>query len=212
MALEIIRPVRPGILIGLFGLLFGIGWAFYLVLGHESIHMSMVQKIEQRVGQKATMTAPSAEALKANVHIHKDKSLHQHGPVEVTAQTEEPAHHPAVTGGHEHDNPMMALAHARLVRGHLHAMGLGLAAILISIVLALTSAPRIIKTLASISIGLGGFIYPLAWIAMGYRTPLFGAEAAEASVVTIAGPGVLLVLAGIITAIIFLTKDAFSNR
>ncbi len=33
----------------------------------------------------------------------------------------------------EHDNPPMATAHKRPVRGHLHAMGLGLATILISL-------------------------------------------------------------------------------
>ncbi|MBI5467858.1 MAG: hypothetical protein HY891_01890, partial [Deltaproteobacteria bacterium] len=114
-------------------------------------------------------------------------------------------------GGHEHDNPLMGLAHTRLVRGHLHAMGLGLATVLISLVLAFSSASARVKTIASVLTGLGGIIYPFAWIVMGYMTPALGPEAAEASAVFIAGPGVGLVLLGVFTSIGYTLRDVFKR-
>lgn len=106
----------------------------------------------------------------------------------------------------------MELAHKRLVRGHLHAMGLGLVTIAISFILVFTSAADKIKTIAPVLTGLGGLIYPFAWIVMGYRTPSLGPGPAEESVTMIAGPGVALVTLGIFTAGTFLLKDIFSKK
>src|SRR3989304_4922359 len=152
--IEIIKPVRYGLLIGLLGLTFGIGWAFWLVLGHERIH----KNLEERAAEK--------------------KEMHS------LIQLLEPG----------------------------SAMGLGLVTIAISFILAFTSAPEKIKTVASILTGLGGLIYPFAWIVMGYRTPNLGPGGAEASVTVIAGPGVALVALGIFTAGVFLLKDTFSKK
>lgn len=195
---EAIRPVRLGILLGLFGLIFGIGWAFWLVLGHERIHASL----EERA---ATVERANVEAVpsKSQSHVHRGGG-HNQATVKGDMKPEET--HSA------HGKPLMALAHTRLVRGHLHAMGLGLATVVISLIMAQTSAKTWVKTIASISTGLGGLIYPFAWIAMGYRTPSLGIEWAEASVTAIAGPGVALVLLGISIAAAFLIKDMFSNQ
>lgn len=211
-----VKPVRLGILIGLFGLVFGIGWAFWLVVGHERIHQSL--EARAALAEKATEaqmlrdSTLEAQTPKAEGHKHNDGSVHRHEPVEAMAQTqpEEPDHH-QVKGGHEHDNPLMALAHTRLVRGHLHAMGLGLATVLISLVLAFTTAGARLKTIASVLMGLGGIIYPFAWIVMGYMTPSLGPEAAEASAVFIAGPGVGLVLIGVFTSTGYTLRDIFKR-
>ena len=106
----------------------------------------------------------------------------------------------------------MELSHTRLRRGHIHAMGLGTLTILLSLVIAFTSAPDKIKTIVSILTGIGGIIYPLAWIIMGYRTPALGPDAADVSVRFIAGPGIVLVVLGILTTIFFLLKDALTKR
>lgn len=213
--IDVIKPVRYGILIGLFGLVFGIGWAFLLVVGHERIHQSL--EARAALAEKATTEAQmlrdstlEAQTPKAEGHKHNDGSLYRHEPVEAMAQTqpEEPDHHQV---GGQHDNPLMALAHTRLVRGHLHAMGLGLATVLISLVLAFTTASARLKTIASVLMGLGGIIYPFAWIVMGYMTPSLGPEAAEASAVFIAGPGVLLVLIGVFTSIGYILRDIFKR-
>ncbi|MBI5453354.1 MAG: hypothetical protein HY956_01865 [Deltaproteobacteria bacterium] len=205
---EAIRPVRIGVLLGLFGLVFGIGWAIWLVLGHERIHASLEERAAaiERTGVEAAVTGhaePSGQkpVLKTHSHTHGGDG-HNNAAKGDGASAQKGVH----------ENPVMALAHTRLVRGHLHAMGLGLATVVISLIMAHTSAKTWIKTIASISTGLGGLIYPLAWVIMGYRTPSLGIDAAEASVTTIAGPGVALVLLGIAAATAFLLKDMFSNR
>ena len=207
--MDAIRPVRPGILIGLIGILFGISWAFWLVLGHEKIHSSLeasraaVQQPVEEAGR------PAAEnRIKSVKHLHSDGEEHMHVKKEAAAQENPPQH----AHGAGHDDALMELAHTRLMRGHLHAMGLGLGAIIISLVLSFTSAQAWIKTAASVSAGIGGLIYPLAWIFMGYRTPSLGPELAEASVTLITGPGVALFVAGVLAAVFFILKDILIKR
>ncbi|MBI3399298.1 MAG: hypothetical protein HY026_08755 [Deltaproteobacteria bacterium] len=245
--IEIIKPVRYGILISLLGLVFGIGWAFWLVLGHERIHKSLeeraakgqnshglIQLLESNTAQahenKTSKTEQnehshrqSSKEADAHQHTVEDKALSKEGRM---MHMEEEGHHDMAEGGHQHtageeakphfegghDSPIMELSHTRLRRGHVHAMGLGLVTIAISIVLAFTTAPDRVKIIAPILTGLGGLIYPFAWIVMGYRTPLFGPDAAEASVTVIAAPGIALVLLGISTAGLFLLKDIFVKK
>lgn len=198
--IEFIKPVKYGILIGLLGLMLGLGWAFYLVLGHASIHKSLDERmIEGLDTQDSLLNLIEPE----NAYAHSDaaKDVQKHGDTEEK-----------VTMSSGHDNPVIDLAHKRLTRGHIHAMGLGLVTIAVSLILAFTGAPRTIKGIAAVLTGLGGILYPLGWIVMGYRTPSLGPDAAEASAVIIAGPGSALVLLGIFTAVIFLLKDIFSEK
>lgn len=212
---ELIKPVRYGILIGLFGLVFGIGWAFWLVLGHEKIHEQLDKRALERKETHSLLQLLEPDAAHAHTnekkkteemnHSHMEGMKgdeHQHGQGELQK--------PHFEGGH--DSPIMELAHTRLRRGHVHAMGLGLLTIVISFILVFNSAPDRIKAAASVLTGLGGLIYPFAWIVMGYRTPGLGPNAAEASVTIIAGPAVALVLLGIFTAGIFVLKDIFSRK
>ena len=241
--IEIIKPVRYGLLIGLLGLTFGIGWAFWLVLGHERIHKSLEERAAEKkemhsliqllepgsamahtdikVGEglvpskrETTRVSPTANE---DSHQHADEGKPQQKGEHMQMMGE--GEHMMQTGEDEHqhnegmhDSPIIDLSHKRLTRGHLHAMGLGLVTIAISFILAFTSAPEKIKAVASILTGLGGLIYPFAWIVMGYRTPNLGPAGAEASVTVIAGPGVGLVLLGIFTAGVFLLKDTFSKK
>lgn len=171
--IEAIKPVRYGILIGLLGLVFGIVWAFWLVLGHEIIHETLKSKYIQPSKQEDTLEHNS------------------HSGVGFDA--------------------VMELSHTRLRRGHLHAMGLGLVTIAVSFILVFTSAPNRIKVIAPILTGIGGIIYPFAWIVMGYRTTALGPDMAEESATIIAGPGVALVMFGLVAAIGFILKDVFSR-
>lgn len=236
--IEIIKPVRYGILIGLLGLTFGIGWAFWLVLGHERIHKSLEERAVERKEAHSFIQLLEPDNVMAHTDIKAEQEEHSHGQ----SSKDEDSHQHAEEGkpqqkgehmqtmgesGHmmptseedkhqhfegEHDSPIMELAHTRLKRGHVHAMGLGLLAIAISFVLAFTSATERIKAAASILAGIGGLIYPFAWIVMGYRTPNLGPAGAEASVTVIAGPGIALVALGIFTAGVFLLKDTFSKK
>lgn len=227
LAIESIRPVRFGILIGFLGLLFGVGWAFWLVLGHESIHQGMEQRAAAAAAVEKNAQADIKAAghgeedgrpEKATVHAHKNGVPQNYNTEEsdmAMAMPSAMAQHGEAKNGEAkirpHGNPLMELAHTRLVRGHLHAMGLGLATILISLTLAFTTASGRVKSAASVLTGIGGIIYPVAWIVMGYMTPSLGTEAAEASVMFIAGPGVGLVLLGVFTAAFSISIDIFKN-
>ncbi|MEK7851447.1 MAG: hypothetical protein AAB275_06155, partial [Deltaproteobacteria bacterium] len=68
MVIEIIKPVRYGILIGLIGLIFGIGWAFYLVLGHERIHESLDRAYENK---EEYSLIQFLEPASAQAHTHE---------------------------------------------------------------------------------------------------------------------------------------------
>jgi hypothetical protein len=226
--MDAIRPVRPGILIGLLGIILGIGWAVWLVLGHENIHSSMEasRAAVQLLAEEASHHA--GNQIKSVKHVHSDGKEHLHVKKEAVAQEGHSEHgeehmpstqetkvqeeHARHEHGAGHDDPLMEFAHTRLMRGHLHAMGLGLGAIIISIVLSFTTAPAWIKTAGSVFAGLGGIIYPFAWIIMGYRTPSMGPELAEASVTMIAGPGVALVLSGVLAAALFILKDMLIKK
>lgn len=232
-----IKPVRFGILIGLLGLVFGIGWAFWLVLGHERIHRSLEKSLVERKEVHSLIDILEPDNAQANTNakgVHNEHSHGQSSNNEDTHQHEEEGkplqkdehmdmmsegQHMMQTGEDKHqhgeglhDSPIMELAHKRLVRGHLHLMGLGLISVVLSLILCFTSAPPLFKTVASVLTGIGGIVYPAAWIVMGYMTPRLGAAGAEAYVTVIAGPGVLLVSFGLISTIIFLLKDIFSEK
>ncbi len=205
----VLRPVRYGILIGLLGFILGIGWAFFLVLGHESMHRSLENRASQAASIKDGVKGDEHGAPTGHQHGHGEE-----GGMEGMAGMAGMGHGAGQNEAEHtglHDDPLMSLTHTRLARGHVHAMGLGLVTVAVSLALAFTSASQRIKTIVPVLTGIGALIYPLAWIVMGYRTPALGPEAAEQSVVTIAGPGASLVLLGILTAAAFIIKDIFKK-
>jgi hypothetical protein len=107
--------------------------------------------------------------------------------------------------GH-HGSPEMAEAHERLAKGHVHAMGLGILSIAVSMLLALVPASPRSKTFAAACVGTGGLFYPLSWILMGMRTTALGISAAEASVLPMVGLSVILVGLGLVLALAFVLR------
>ncbi|MBI5598189.1 MAG: hypothetical protein HY890_00450 [Deltaproteobacteria bacterium] len=189
-----LRPVAGGLLLGLFTLLFGIVWVVVLETQHEKIHdvlRSSVQSASSSHRDEMGAAWANGEKHKKGAPDNHDEGMEGHNMTGVEM-------------GHE--DPVMEEAHERLTRGHLHAMGLGLVAIAVSLVLAFLNSSRVIRTLASLATGVGAFIYPFSWIIMGFRTPSMGAEGAEESVMFIVGPAVILVLAGIVTTTICLLR------
>lgn len=207
---RMIRPVSIGLLLGVIGLLFGIFWAMYIVVNHEKIHAAFS---ESAAAAKARLHAPEGHGKDAGAH--HDDGAHPHDPAE--AQDGHAAHMadersvdeaaPADTHAHAmHENRAEEAAHERLTRGHIHAMGLGILTISVSLVISLTTAPNALKTLASACLGVGSLFYPFAWIIMGYRTPSIGVEAAQESVFLIAAMSIALVLAGLFICLFYLLK------
>ncbi len=185
-----IKPVRLGLILGLVSIIFGIFWVVYITAAHEDIHEAF---------DSASM---SVESELSHSESHDDGHDHDHGDDhddESTAANE--AHSKGGEGevyGHAHDDPLSASAHAMLTKGHVHAMGLGLLTLCVSILLSLVCIPRWLKTLGAVSVGVGGLIYPFSWITMGYKLPAVGMEAAEAYVMPIVGISLVLILAGLL--------------
>lgn len=107
--------------------------------------------------------------------------------------------------GH-HGSPEMAEAHGRLAKAHVHAMGLGILTIAVSMLLALVPASQRSKTFAAACVGTGGLFYPLSWILMGMRTTALGSAAAEASVLPMVGLSVILVGLGLLLALVYTAR------
>jgi len=105
-----------------------------------------------------------------------------------------------------HGSPEMAEAHQRLARGHVHAMGLGVVSVAVSMLLAwLPASPRS-KTFASACVGTGSLFYPLSWILMGMRTTALGSAGAEASVLPMVALSLVLIGIGLLLALAYTMK------
>ncbi len=213
-----LRPVSIGLILGVVGLLFGILWAMYIVVGHEAIHARLSGSIvsapeKPAVSEPASVEAghhKEADAKEASgSHSHKTSMSdegHPHGDVAAQGSV---AVSMSVSG---HDSPIMEAAHERLTRGHLHAMGLGTIAVVISLALAFLGGPHWLKTIASASVGVGGLIYPFSWIVMGFRTPALGIEGAHESVFMIVAASAPLVLGGLFITLVLIIRGIFSRR
>src|SRR3989344_9450047 len=77
--IDIIRPVRYGILIGLLSLTFGIGWAFWLVLGHERIHKSLEERAVERKEAHSFIQLLEPDNVMAHTDIKAEQEEHSHG-------------------------------------------------------------------------------------------------------------------------------------
>jgi len=190
---SIARPVSVGFLLGLFTLIFGIIWAVFLALNHEGIH--------RYLDERAAVPAKGVAAVAGTTHSHG----HEHGAIIAQA-----LHHDdeeaSSSSHHMHEDDPMDEAHERLTKGHIHAMGLGLVAIAVSLIMVFLNAPNRIKAVASACVGVGGLFYPISWIIMGLRTVTLGAEGAEKSVVPIVALSVVLILAGVFLALIYMVR------
>ncbi|MBI5455229.1 MAG: hypothetical protein HY956_11410 [Deltaproteobacteria bacterium] len=195
-----IRPVFVGVLLGIFSVIFGIFWAMYLATQHDSIHRTLSLSARSSIEEKFVVSPEGG---------HADHSAHGgHAAPDKAVSNEGGAH--SMHAAHSDDE--MEEAHERLTRGHLHAMGLGILTISVSVLLSFLSAPQRMKTLAATCLGTGGFFYPFSWIIMGYRTTALGVEAAAESVVPIAGLSAILVLAGVFLTLFFLARDFIKGR
>ncbi len=99
---------------------------------------------------------------------------------------------------HSHSGSLAKDAMQRLLRGHIHFMGIGILAIAMLILVASTTLKTCWKTVFGWTFGLGALLYPPAWILMGFRTVALGPEGAEESVLWLFGPAVGLLVGSLI--------------
>jgi len=199
-----IRPVSIGLLLGILGLFFGIFWAMYITVNHEKIHEAFSKSAGASLEEKFVIQGGSSHDQAP--HGHDGPEAHEGRAGHVMDEKSVKAPKPADTHLHGLPEDPAAEAHERLTRGHVHAMGLGVLTISVSLVISMIGAPNALKTLASACLGVGSLFYPLAWIVMGYRTPSMGIEAAQESVFPIAALSIALVLIGLFICFFYLLK------
>lgn len=210
---ESIRPVAIGFIFGVLCLIFGIFWAIYLVAGHESIHKSLRESAKAALESKFVVS-PASGDTHGHSHMTEDHDMAEHGhsdhdmPKVAVKKKVKSVH---IHGMSEHEDPLENAAHERLRRGHIHEMGLGILTIAVSFVLAFLTAPGKMKTFASACLGFGGFVYPFAWIVMGYRTTAMGLDASAGSILPIVAVSVPPVLLGLFITMFYLIKGLLTR-
>ena len=194
---ERLRAVSAGLFIGLITLVFGIVWAIYIATQHERIHEILGKSLKP--ASVSSKVIPD-ETYGTGVAFAHERQLKGHGEtMEMGGMGEMEMEKPS--GLSMHEDPAIEISHERLTRGHIHWMGLGTLAIVVSILLAFLNANVRLKAAASLVTSIGGLLYPVNWIIMGFRTPSMGPELAEQSVTLTAGPSIGLVLLGILMTI-----------
>jgi len=199
---KIITPVRHGLLLAVTAMICGVLWAAYLATQHEQLHGGFekqeaalkAKEMQPQMDMKGTSLGmlltnkliPQAYAHGDEAHGAKQSSVSENGD-QHTAKHQ-----------HSHSGSLAMDAMQRLLRGHIHWMGLGILSAVMLLIVAFTSLkPGWKKTLGWI-FGIGTLAYPPAWILMGFRTVTMGPDAAEASVMWLFGPAVGLLLASLI--------------
>ncbi len=110
----------------------------------------------------------------------------------------ESGEHASSAAQHAHSGSLAKDAMQRLLRGHIHAMGLGVLVCVLLLVVALTSLRDVWKKVFAWSFGLGVVLYPPAWVIMGFRTVELGSAAAEASIMWLFAPAVGLLIGSMV--------------
>lgn len=99
------------------------------------------------------------------------------------------------------------------LRAHLHAGAIGSIAIGGSLVLALLSAGRGPKLVASLLLGIGAVGYPLSWMLAGMRAPGMGStDAAKESLLWLAAPSSIGLFVGGLITFGLVAADLFFRR
>jgi len=211
-----IQPVRHGLILGVLTLILGSSWAVYMATHHEKLHGGFEAQMaqQQQAHAKADMQAMMQDMGMGDMNMG--------GLVEGEASSERPSHHDAANetephqhkegaghahhAGHQHSHSgsLATDAMQRLVRGHIHAMGLGILVCVLLLIVALTSLKDIWKKALGWSFGLGAVLYPPAWIIMGFRTVELGPEAAEASIMWLFGPAVIMLVGSLVVVFVIL--------
>lgn len=206
-----LRHVGIGLLLGVMAIVFGVFWAVYMTVKADAIHSRLSLAASAGLEEKFVISQGHEGHSMPDAGAHASHAGHGDAAVAPDGADDHAAH--SHSGHMQHDGSAqpegvkgqghgwdgdMAAAHERLAKGHIHAMGLGVLTVCLSLMLAWIRAPHRIKTLAAASIGTGSLFYPLAWIIMGYRTTALGAAAAQASVLPMVGLSVLLMALGLL--------------
>ncbi|MDX8412312.1 MAG: hypothetical protein R8K46_10665 [Mariprofundaceae bacterium] len=187
---SILGPVRHGLIMAVIALIFGAMWAGFLATNHETLHGRFEAQEQTRQAADMDMSGMGM----GHPHAAEDAQDHKH----------------AAATQHSHSGNLAMDAMQRLLRGHIHFMGLGVLVSTLLLITAFTSLKSGWKKVLGWTFGIGALAYPPAWIMMGLRTVELGPQAAEASVMWLFGPAVGLLLASMAAVLGVLIIEALS--
>jgi len=195
---SIIRPVRHGLLLAALAMILGVCWAAYLATHHEQLHGGFEQQ------EAALKASRSGQAQDAHRHAMTDMLR-----PEAEAHSDHDDDHAEPPHQHSHSGSLALDAMRRLLRGHVHWMGVGILSTVMLLITAFTSLKPRWKGLLGWTFGIGAIAYPPAWILMGFRTVRMGPKTAEESVLWLFGPAAGLILASLIAVFAVLLLEMF---
>jgi len=203
----IINPVRHGLLMAVAALIFGALWAAYMGTHHEQLHGAFETQV-------ATIQSTDKQHPIEEMSMKSMQMDHAHHSTLPTAHEHGQSHHETDTQvneeQHSHSGNLAQDAMQRLLRGHIHFMGIGVLSAVLLLITAFTSLKDGWKKTLGFTFGLGALLYPPAWILMGFRTVELGPQAAEASVMWLFGPAVALLLISLFALFVVLLVETFS--
>jgi len=187
--------VRHGMLLSILALVLGVSWAAYMATHHESLHGGFEKQEQASHAKHASLAQNRHSWLAALVPAAMAHGDHETGPATRKHQ-------------HSHSGSLATDAMQRLLRGHIHWMGLGILSIAMLLVVAFTSLRPCWKKVLGWSFGIGALAYPPAWIIMGFRTVTMGPEAAEDSVMWLFAPAAALLFVSLVSVCLVLLLEA----
>ncbi len=204
---NILSPVHHGLALGVLALIFGALWAAYLATHHEQLHggfeaaESKMKQVEMQAHMKAEKIEMSMDSMsmESTPHQHSANEIAHDDHASEGAHSHSGGGHGHAAGEqHSHSGSLATDAMQRLLRGHIHFMGIGMLIIVVLILVAASSLKDGWKGVFGWTFGLGALMYPPAWILMGFRTVELGPQGAEASVMWLFGPAVALLIGSLI--------------
>ncbi len=207
---SLVDPIRHGLVMAVAALVFGALWAAYIATHHEQLHGGF--EAEEAQAQKAEMQHQMKDLnmdMMSMNHAHAAGAPDDH---HATQGQDTDAH--ATGNQHSHSGSLAKDAMQRLLRGHIHFMGIGVLAAVLLLITAFTSLRSCWKKTLGWTLGIGALAYPPAWILMGFRTVELGPQAAEASVMWLFGPAVGLLLGsmGALLGVLLLETTALNEK
>jgi len=213
MKQDTIKPVRHGLFLCILAMTLGIFWAGYLATHHEQLHGGFEKQEAALKHAHTEQTKPDMAAMMLGIAPKALSQTHAHDNESHSSTMDKHADHGhteiAPTHQHSHSGSLAMDAMQRLLRGHIHWMGVGVLSAVMLLIVAFTSLKSCGKKLLGWTFGIGAVAYPPAWILMGFRTVKLGPQAAEASVVWLFGPAAGLVLASLIAVLGILAIEIF---
>jgi hypothetical protein len=197
---KILSPVHHGLMMGILALILGGLWAAYLATHHEQLHggfeaaESKIKQVQMQADMKEMQAGMNMSGMSMESAPHEHAAGSTHANEAFAGHMHEHGAHKQ----HSHSGSLATDAMQRLLRGHIHFMGIGMLIIVVLIVVAASRLKDCWKGVFGWTFGLGALMYPPAWIVMGFRTVELGPQGAEASIMWLFGPAVALLIGSLI--------------